>query len=178
MTVHIYPRNVLVPDYARAGIGFALTAGPLALVSATTAVTSILAGLALVFAAFGLRTAVRQRTTIEIDLDGVRRLGPFPRAIAWRELDGLRLRFFSTKRGRRDGWMQIKIRCGRRVIEADSTISDFDAIARAALRHGLANGLDLDDYSRANFRAMGIEVADSPNPRVARYFAEDREVGR
>jgi hypothetical protein len=160
VTVHRYPLPALMADYARAGAGLTLTAGPLVLVPAAPVVAWALGAMAALFALFALRTATRQAGPVSCDEHRVMVAGPLGGTVPWAELRALRLAFFATRRDRKQGWMQLKLK-GRawRAITIDSAILDFDAIVRQALDAALANGIALGDTSRANLAAMGIAVA-------------------
>ena len=160
MSLHNYPRSALVPDYIRAGIGVALTAGPLLLVKPATVMVYILGCLAALFLVFGFRTYLRQAAWLEVAAEGVRAVGLFGAAIPWQELRNVELRFFSTQRSRRDGWMQLKIRGAGKVIRVDSTISEFPSIARTAAMRALERGVELDEHTRANFQSLGVELPE------------------
>lgn len=160
MTVHRYPMPALVADYARAGAGLALTAGPLALVPAAPVVAWVLAALAALFALFGLRTLARQAGPVRCDDGGVTVGGPLGGTVPWAELGRMRLAFFATRRDRRQGWMQLRLgRARGRTVTIDSAIEGFDAIVRRATAAAAANGVTLDDTTRANLDAMGIAPA-------------------
>ncbi len=157
---HVYPARALAGDYARAALGVALTWGPLALVEPLPAVGYALGGLGALFAAFGLRTALRQATRIECSAQGLTVSGPIPQRLVWSELDGLSLRYYSTRRDRREGWMQLRLRRRARTVVIDSSLEGFAAVARRAAEAAAARGLALGSATRANLAALGIEVAE------------------
>ena len=171
MSLHNYPRAALVPDYIRAGVGFALTAGPLLLVKPSSVMVYILGCLAALFLVFGLRTYLRQATWLEVAAEGVRAVGPFGAAIPWEELRHVELRFFSTQRSRQDGWMQLRIRGAGKVIRVDSTISEFPSIARTAAFRALERGVELDEHTRANFQSLGVDLPEHGRPSDAQRDA-------
>lgn len=165
MTFHRYPLRELVGDYGRAALGLALTGGPLLLASPSSAMIWLLAPLALLFAIFGLRTAMRQRMTIEMSEEGIERLGAFRAKIEWEKLNLLKLRYYSSRRGRSrlnasDGWMQATIGSVGRSIRVDSALTDFDAVALRALAAAKAQGVALDESTRHNFRALGARIEE------------------
>ncbi|MGH6718368.1 MAG: hypothetical protein ACREER_03545 [Alphaproteobacteria bacterium] len=157
MTQHRYPFGALAGDYARAAAGLALTAGPLALVPAAPAVAWTLGAMAVLFAAFGARTAARHATTIGCDEDAlVVAGGPWPACVAWRDLDRLKLSFFPTRRDRSQGWMQLRLRARQgRPVTVDSAVTGFDTIVGRAVAAARANGVRLSDATRANLGARG-----------------------
>jgi len=159
MTRHRYPRNVLSADYVRAAVGLAFTAGPVLTLQPAPAVAAILGSLAALFAAFALRTGLRHFTVIEVTPDAIAARGPLPCRLPWREITRLRLDYFSTRRQREQGWMQLKVSGGFRRIRVDSTIDGFEELANVVAGIARENGIPMADTAVANFRALGIEVA-------------------
>ena len=165
--VYRYPPRSLAGDYARAGLGVALTGGPLLLVAPGSAMIWVLAPRAILFVAFGLRTAGRQATQIEMSEEGIRSTGPLGAAIAWERLDVLRLRFYSSKRGRSrpadsDGWLQLVLGGEGRKLRVDSALSDFDGILARAFTEAKKRSLALDDATQHNLRALGVMAEGAP----------------
>lgn len=163
MSTHTYSPGKLIPEYFRSGVGVLLTGGPLLLAEPSAVVFYPLGGLALLFAVYGLRTALRQASRLEVSGEGVRNLGPFGAEIRWNDLDRLELRFFSTQRSRRDGWMQLKLKGAGRAIKADSTVSEFSELARVCALTALSRGVALDEHSRTNYQALGIDLPADEN---------------
>jgi hypothetical protein len=151
---HRYGAAALVPDYLRAAGGVALTAGPLALVDLSSIMAWLLAGLGALFALHGVRTAVRQATVYRLDGQGLSAEGPWRRRVAWADLRGVRVRYFSTRRDRSNGWMQLDVRDSRARIGLDSTIDGFTALALSAARAAGLRELALDDATRRNLDAL------------------------
>jgi hypothetical protein len=169
MTRHVYPDNAMLADYLRAAVGFVPTATILATVRVGVVAGAILAGIAALFLLFGIRTALRHRTVIESSDAAVRASGPFAASLAWAEIDGLKLAYYSPRRDRRDGWLQLDLRAGRSVLRADSRIDGFAALVERAAWAAEARGLPLDAATRANLRALaGSLPADPPLIREAR----------
>ena len=72
----------------------------------------------------------------------------------------LKLSYFSTKRDRSDGWMQLAVRsAGGRAVKVDSSLEGFYDIVERAARAAETTGLQLSLATRANLRSMGISVA-------------------
>ncbi len=171
MSLHSYPRSALVGDYIRAGVGFALTAGPLFWVRPASVMVYFLGSLAILFAVFGFRTYLRQATRLELAAEGIRSVGPFGAIIPWDQLRQVEVRFFSTQRGRRDGWMQLKLKGTGRTIRIDSTISEFPDIAHTVVRQAVDRDVRLDEHTRANFQSLGVELPDD-DPKPAKPRAD------
>jgi hypothetical protein len=156
MTAHRYAMADLGGDYARGAAGLALTLLPLLLLPMHWIVAVVFAAAALVFLAFLARTWLRHRSVIEADGQGIVAHGPLGVRIAWRDLTGFRLRYFSVRRDRQRGWMQLELRGGGRSLKIESTISGFEEIASLAHDAAVAKGLKLDDSSQANLMSLGV----------------------
>ncbi|MBM3517282.1 MAG: hypothetical protein FJX56_05235 [Alphaproteobacteria bacterium] len=159
MTDHRYPIGALVPDYSRAGIGLAVTGGPLLLTNPAPAVLYALSAMALLFAVFGARTAIRQLTRIEMSERGVWQRGPLGTAVPWEGLTAVTVRYFSTRRDRKNGWMQLRLKGRRGSILVDSTIEQFDLLASRVVREAVTRGIGLDETTRVNLVALGLDDA-------------------
>jgi hypothetical protein len=158
-SLHRYPFGVLLGEYCRAGIGLLFTLGPLAVTVPLAPVTGVLATLAALFAAYGVRTIIRHSTVIALSDHAMETRGPLGMRLAWDEMRALSVRYFSTRRDRAGGWMQLKVRGRRRAIRVDSTIEGFATILLAAARAARARGVRLDASSLENLRAQGIRLA-------------------
>lgn len=159
MSSHRYPARTLGADYARALTGLALTGGPLMLGAASPVAIAVLGALAILFIAYAGRAAMRQFTRYEVSAEGLKRAPPLglpPRHIAWNELSRLRLRYYSMRRGSRDGWMQVVLAGAGRRIALESAIEDFDAIVEHAAEVAAARGLAPDSATLDNLAALGI----------------------
>jgi hypothetical protein len=155
-----YPRQTLWADYIRAGIGTVLCAVPLLLVDVNRWIGGILLALLVLFAAFFVRTALRQRTRYVLSFDTLCADGPAGTLVEWSRLDRMKLSYFSTKRDRSDGWMQLSVgSAGGRTAKVDSALEGFYDIVERAARAAETNRLDLTVATRANLRSMGISVA-------------------
>lgn len=159
MSRHRYPGKALIGDYLRAGSGLALTAGPALFLPTATPVTVVLGAFAVLFSIFGLRTALRQFTVIEFTDDSVAVLGPGGKRLEWRDVRQLRLAYYSTRRDREGGWMQMKISGPAGHIRIDSAVEGFERAAGEAARHAAAHGVSVTAATRGNFRALGIDPA-------------------
>jgi len=156
MTMHAYPAGALAGDYARAAAGFALVTAPIAFVPLSVPLAGVLGTGSLLFAAFGLRTAMRQMRRLELSEDGIAVAGLFPAEIRWSDIEEVRLAYYSTRRDGRDGWMQLVLRGGSRTLRLDSRIAGFDAIAAKAAEVAERSGLPLSPSTTANLAAIGI----------------------
>ncbi len=154
MSRHRYRGGALAADYARAAVGLGATGGIAAFANALPIWTYVLSGLALMFLAYGVRTAIRQLTVVECSETGLAAAGPRPISIAWKDMRDVRLRYFSTRRDRSGGWLQLTVAGQRGAIRIDSSLEDFPGVARRAIRAAAANGLPLGPDTAANAQAL------------------------
>lgn len=156
MVEYRYDRRTLLGDYARAAAGLMLAAGPLLLVDTGRIGAIVLVALAFLFLAFGLRTGLRQVTRIRVDSGGVTTTGPFARRIRWDDLASVVLNYYTTKRGGRAGWMQLKVTGGGVTVSAESTLSGFADLVERIAREAAMKGVELPTTTRNNMRALKL----------------------
>ncbi|TNE39918.1 MAG: hypothetical protein EP348_02840 [Alphaproteobacteria bacterium] len=151
------PRN-LIADYLRALAGILLSFLPLLLLNRLSVIVWILVFLLFLFVCYGMRTLLRQVTRLEIGETGIFVIGPFKRSIRWEDLGDFRLRYYSTRRDREKGWMNLKVRGKGVRLSIDSSIDRFDELVHlvyAAARH---RHLVIDPVTGRNLQALGIHV--------------------
>jgi hypothetical protein len=155
-----YPRQTLWADYIRAAAGTLLCGLPLLLVEVNRWVALLLGAGFILFGAFLVRTALRQRTRYVLGPDTLCADGPAGSLVEWKRLDRLKLSYFSTKRDRSGGWMQLAVgSTGARIVKVDSALEGFYDIVERAAQAAETNNLELSAATRANLRSMGISVA-------------------
>lgn len=164
MTEYRYPRGALSGDFLRAGIGFAITAGPALAIPWSSPAQFILGPLALLFLAFGLRTWQRSVAVIAVTARDISLSAPWQARLAWHNLKAVRLNYYSTRFDRSGGWMQLMLK-GKggpdgATIRLDSTLAGFSEIAREVAAVARANRVPLSEATRNNFSALGIVVDD------------------
>ena len=156
MTTHRYPPSALRGDYARAGLGLALTLGPAAMVQPGSGALWVLGPLALLFAVFALRTLGRQLAVVELGPDGVSVSGLGRSSLRWDEIRSLRLDYYSTRGDRTGGWMQLTAKGPTGKIRVDSALEDFVSVVRAASDAARKAGLEVSEATQANLGHLGI----------------------
>lgn len=155
-----YPRPTLWADYLRATAGVVLCGAPLLLLDVNPWLALILFGGFLLFALFLVRTALRHHTRYVLAPDTLCADGPAGTLVEWSRLDRMKLSYFSTKRDRTGGWMQLTVgSAGGRQVKIDSSLDGFHDIVERAARAAEAAELPLSEATRANLKAMGISVA-------------------
>jgi hypothetical protein len=155
-----YPRQTLMADYLRATAGVLLCGLPLLVLEVNRWLAAILLLGFVLFAVFLGRTALRHRTRYVLGPDTLCADGPAGTLVEWNRLDRLTLSYFSTKRDRTDGWMQLTVgSAGGRQVKVDSSLDGFHDVVERAARAAAATHLPLSEATRVNLKAMGISVA-------------------
>jgi hypothetical protein len=161
MTRHAYPPSALFGDYLRAAAGFFPTIVVLAIEPVGTVGATMLGGVAALFAVFGIRTALRHCTLIEVTEADLHSSGPLQASISWSKLDRMKLSYYSTRRDGRGGWMHLELRAGRSTLRVDSRVEGFSELVIASAKAAETRGLSLDPATSANLQALGIEIRAS-----------------
>ena len=159
-TRHGYPAAAMVGDYLRAAAGLVPAGAIFATMPVGTVPGMLLGGFAAVFAVFGVRTALRHNTSIEMDDTELRAHGIAQRTIVWSELDRLRLSYYSTSRDRKSGWMQLELAAAGAKLSLDSRIEGFDLVVRRAGEAAAARHIELNQSTAANLESLGIRVPE------------------
>lgn len=172
MSRHRYPFSALVKDYVKAGLGLAVSATPLFIDGVSAIIFYIFLALTLLLLVFGARTVLRHITLISVSETGVRADGPLGASVDWTDLRELRLRYYSTRRDRERGWMDLRLKGRNRTLRIESTIGGFEHIVRTATERAERRGLELGALTRTNLRAMGITGPEQEMPRYAQEVLE------
>jgi hypothetical protein len=157
---HVYPNAAMVGDYLRAAAGLLPSGVVLAVEPTSLVATTVLGGFAAIFATFGLRTLLRHATSLEMTDTGLRSYGAWQRSIAWAELDRMKLAYYSTRRDRKSGWMQLELGAGSARVTLDSRIAGFDRLVQRSAEVAVARELPLSDATLANLQALGIRLPE------------------
>lgn len=153
-----YPPASLAGDYARAAVGLALTALPLALLNVVVWIAVPMAAAAVLFATFAARTARRHLSRLEVDGTAIVQSGPVGRiALPWDTVRRVDLRYYSTRHDRGDGWMQLTLVGPGGRLTVDSTLDGFDRVAERAAGAAHRNGVALSPVTIDNLLALGID---------------------
>ena len=162
MTCYTYPTSAMYGDYVRAAAGFVPTAAILAAMPVGMVAATVLSGFAVLFAVFGVRTMLRHGTRFEVTGSALRASGLRDTSIVWGELDGMTLAYYSTRRDRRDGWMQLELRSRWTKIRVDSRIEGFTELVDKSARAARSRGLSLSGATLANLAALGLTLYTEP----------------
>ena len=168
---HVYPMEGIWGEALRAALGLILGIGLMTVASPGGIVFLVGVVLALLFLAFAAGVWIRRRTVLTLDSKsltadtGLPAAMPFGlgyRQVDWAEMRGMSLRYFSTRRDRSGGWMQLTLKGRRGRISVLSTVSDFPWIARRAEAAARRNGLTLGTATQRNLLALGSIGASGP----------------
>lgn len=159
MSLHEYQKGSITGDYVRGGLGFAVTAFPVAFAPMIGTFQIVFVLIALVFAGFIAKTWLRAQTRFEVDEDGIRAFGPLGKDIRWPDLTVMDLRYYSTQKEKDKGWMHLvlKDRNGTK-IAIESTLDGFEAVLEHAASAASKNSLGLTQTTTDNLVAAGINT--------------------
>ena len=177
MSRHAYPRSALLFDYARSVLALPFLALAV-FASLNPFLRLVFAACGLLLAVFFLRTWLRHRTAVVLEEDGITLAGPLGGRIRWSELDRLRLRYFSTRRDRQNGWMELTLHAGKSRLRLESDIEGFRQIAAAALEAARTRGLALDETTEINLSGLDLHgsgpmIAAAEPPPGVRIRSQD-----
>lgn len=158
MTVYRHDFDSLRGDYLRTVLGLALTLGPLVFTPVHAVLAWVLGALACLMAIHGVRTVWRHLAAVECGDDVLVLRAPVTRRLAWSDLGKLRLRYFSTRRDRDRGWMQLVLSGNGVTLRIDSTLPGFEEIVRRAAAAAAAAGLPLSSATRRNLESLGLRA--------------------
>ena len=157
---HIYPASAMVGDYLRAAAGLVPAGILFATFPVGTVPATLIGGFAALFAVFGLRTVLRHGTSLEMTETALRAFGAQRRTIVWSELDRLRLAYYSTRRDRRSGWMQLELGAAGVRLRLDSRIAGFDRVVRRAAEAAWQRDIALNEATVSNLQALGVRMPE------------------
>lgn len=158
MTTHRYDRSGLIMDDLRAVAGLAIFGAPLVLLKPVPWIVVALSAGALVFLLYLGRCVLRHRTVVRVSDNRIEVKALTSTGIDWQDIDRVDLKYYSPKRRSGQGWMQLTLSGSAGKIVIDSGLEEFNTIARTASYAIRRNGLDVSVTTRANFKAMKIDL--------------------
>ena len=161
MRVFAYPAKEIVRDVTRSALGMLFSLVPLLLFRPSSVIVYILAGLAVMFAAYGGRALVRKKMKVKVSADGISVEGLKGKNIDWEALEALKLSYFSTRRDGEKGWMQLKLKGRGTGLTFESTISDFEDLVRLCAIKAKEAGVSFDATTARNLKSLDISVEDA-----------------
>ena len=109
--------------------------------------------LGIIFLGYGGLTVYRTRMRIVATTEGLLEL-PSGRSLPWREILRLQLVYYSTRRDREDGWMELTLRANNAAWRVDSRLDGFQEFVRVVLRHTAENEIEMDSTTAHNLKAL------------------------
>ena len=159
-----YPPRVLYADYLRSAAGLAVGLGVLLTVPPGPVVVAVFGALAVLFGTFGLRTAQRHNLRVTVGQESIACHGVTAKAIPWRDLAAMKLRYYGSRRSRRrplgGGFMQLTLKGAGRAMTFESSLEGFDWLAGRAAAAMRARGLPLDPATAGYLIDLGIDPDD------------------
>lgn len=168
-STHRYPRAVLMADMLRGASGLFVCVALLAVARPADWLVLLLTACAALFAGYLFRVWTRCRCRIELDSRSLRVFATLRSETAstrldWGELERLDLDYFCTRRDGREGWLQLRLRAGKRTVRLDSRLSGFECVLARAVDAARLCGVELSVATASNLVAIGFEdsfVVDS-----------------
>lgn len=151
-----YPPVRLAGDYLRGGIGLGGAVLFWALLPSAPQIHAVFGGLTLLFLLFTIRTVWRQILRVEVSDETISMAPPRRGPLEWRGIVRVDLRYYSTRRYRKEGWITLALAGPGGRIVIDSDLDGFEWIARRAAEAVRSNGIELSATTRANFLALGL----------------------
>ena len=166
MSTHTYPAHAIAGDYVRAVAGLCLVGLPLVSAETTAGVTAVLAASAVIFVLYGARTMNRHFARIELNENGIRSRGLSAAEIRWCDLQQLQLSYYSTRRDRTGGWLQLVLVSDAQRLRIDSHLKDFAVLAARAVVAAREKQIRLDPATVSNLDALGLSsMTQGPSAR-------------
>lgn len=164
MTSHNYPSASILVDYAKAMSGLAISLLSLFLFGVSGILNIFLFCIAIIFLLFAIKTFIRNGTTVYLSEEEILVTSILLRKklLKLHETKGLKLNYYSTRRDRERGWMQLSIYDKKQKISIDSSISNFESIAKKIANMAKKNEITLSNRTINNFRALGISFNSTP----------------
>jgi len=119
---------------------------------------AFVAGLVVVFALYLAGTLSRLRSRVEVDEWGLRVSGGLfgAKTLKWAELERFELRYFSLRRDRQEGWMDLKLKGRGRMIALDDRLDRFHEVLARAWDAARAADVGISEATHANLAAAGL----------------------
>ena len=158
--VHIYrwPARALSGDIVRGAVACGVALFFLLLIPIASMVFFLILALCVVFGLYLASTLSRLSATIEVDAQGLRLSGGLlgAKSVKWSELRRFELRYFSLKRDRTDGWMDLKLQGSGQTIAIDDRLDRFHDLLARAWEAARAAEVGVSEATHANLIAAGI----------------------
>jgi len=164
--VYRWPRAAVFADYLRSGIGFGASFIFMLLVQPLSPAFLFFAALAIVFGLYLALTIMRARTSLKLEPDGLTVSGVLgAKMIRWDALDHFALRYYTLRRDKEAGWLDLKLRSPAASITLDDRVDGFRAILERAWQAAQARDIGISSSTYANLTAAGLLPKSPPQNR-------------
>ncbi len=152
-----WPRAALAGDYLRSGIGFGISLLFLLLVPLGSIASFSFLILTVIFSLYLAQTVLRAKTTLALLPEGLAVAGFFGnRVIRWDALDQFSLRYYTLRRDKAAGWMDLKLGSGRNIVTLDDRLDGFRPILARAWEAARERDIGISSSTYANLTAAGL----------------------
>ena len=149
MTLLEYPKGTFRGDCLRGFAGLAMILVLLSLAIPSTVASSFLLGLAVVFMIYIFTAWRRSQCKYAVTNEALVR-HPDGQLIQWSALSDVRLAYYTTRGDHREGWLELKLVAGEKVISVDSRLDGFNSLLQRAIRAAQHNHLQLSPSTCMN----------------------------
>jgi len=157
-----WPRTALLGDFFRSGIGFVLTLSFLLLVPFRSLAFFAFSPIVVIFGLYVAQTALRARSVMTLLPEGLAVEGIFGRRIIrWAALDVFALRYYTLRRDKQAGWMDLKLGSAGYSITLDDRLGGFHSILERAWQAARERDIGISSSTYANLTAAGL-LSKSP----------------
>jgi hypothetical protein len=158
-----WPRTAMIADYWRSGVGFSVSFLIALFVPVVSLAFLFFAVLAVIFGLYLAQTVLRANTTLRLDPDGLSVSGVFGTTmIRWDALDHFALRYYTLRRDKEAGWLDLKLRSPAASISLDDRVGGFRAILDRAWEAARARDIGISSSTYANLTAAGLLPKSPP----------------
>ena len=148
-----YSLSSLIGDYLRSIIGLTIMVLLLTTIPLSPWIAGPIIIISVLFFVFLMVTLDRHLITVRVDNNAIT---VRHKKILWPELISLRLDYYTTRRDRSSGWMQLRLKGNHTTIRLDSRLEHFHDIVTYAADAARTNNLTLNRVTTNNLIALGI----------------------
>jgi hypothetical protein len=155
--VYHWPRAAIIADYWRSGPAFAACLIATLFMPPISIAFVLFAAIAVVFGLYLCQTVLRARTALRLKPEGLAISGYFgDRLIRWDALDQFALRYYTLRRDKEAGWMDLKLGDGVAKITLDDRVDGFRSILERAWEAARSRDIGISSSTYANLTAAGL----------------------
>ncbi len=152
-----WPANALRGDFIRMAICFTVCLAILAAVPVRSLEFVVFVIPAIAFGAYLAQTVLRARTTLTLLPEGLAVAGFFgTRLILWDTLDQFTLRYYTLRRDKEAGWLDLKLSSPGASITIDDRVDGFRPILQRAWEAARSRDIGISSSTYANLTAAGL----------------------